>query len=80
MQVEIDALRQEIDRLKNAPAAADGLDGLTATVDQLKSDIATLRSAVEAGGAGDGAAVQALGTKLQEIEATVATLGAKEGG
>ncbi len=80
VQVEIDALRQEIDRLKNAPADGDGLDGLTATVDQLKSDIATLRSAVEAGGAGDGAAVQALGTKLQEIEATVATLGAKEGG
>lgn len=80
VQVEIDALRQEIDRLKNAPAAADGLDGLTVTVNQLKSDIATLRSAVEAGGAGDGAAVQALGTKLEEIESTVAALGAKEGG
>lgn len=80
VQVEIDALRQEIDRLKNTPAAAEGLDGLTATVDQLKSDIATLRSAVETGGAGDGAAVQALDTKLKEIEATVATLGAKEGG
>lgn len=80
VQVEIDALRQEIDRLKNTPAAEEGLDGLTATVDQLKSDIATLRSAVETGGAGDGAAVQALDTKLKEIEATVATLGAKEGG
>jgi hypothetical protein len=80
VQVEIDALRQEIDRLKNTPAAAEGLDGLTATVDQLKSDIATLRSAVETGGAGEGAAVQALDTKLKEIEATVATLGAKEGG
>lgn len=77
LQVEIDALRQEIDRLKNVSGTTgeQRFDGLVTTVDQLKSDLAGLRNAVEAGGAGDGAAVQALDDKLKEIETAVAALG-----
>lgn len=77
LQVEIDALRQEIDRLKNAPGGpgiGERFDGLVATVNQLKSDLAGLRSSIEAGGAGDGAGAQAFDAKLEEIETAVAAL------
>ncbi|MET3794889.1 COG4223 family protein [Aquamicrobium terrae] len=65
-------------------AAARGEDGsaqqvesLTAALDQVRSDLGTLKSAVEAGaGAGDnGAALAALSQKVEQVETTVTVLG-----
>ncbi|MGE3307462.1 MAG: COG4223 family protein [Rhizobiaceae bacterium] len=91
LQAEVAGLKGEVDALKQAPAP-EGVAGLQQAVDDsnarvaefgtaleaLRSDLATLRKAVESGGAGDGAAVQALATRVGEIEAAVAALG--EGG
>jgi hypothetical protein len=48
---------------------------LSGALDQAKADIAQLKDAVAKGGAGDGAAVQALNQKIAELEASVAALG-----
>lgn len=88
LQAEVAGLKGEVDALKQAPAP-EGVAGLQQAVDDssakvaafgtaletLRSDLATLRKAVESGGAGDGAAVQALATRVGEIEAAVAALG-----
>lgn len=85
LQAEVAALRQQVDGL---PAAGDGadvqglrqtidestsrIDGLNTALDQVKSDVATLKSAVESGGAGENAGLQALQDKIAEIEKSVA--------
>ncbi len=51
------------------------VDGLSAALNQAKSDIASLKSAVEAGGAGENAGLQALQDKIAGLEKSVATLG-----
>lgn len=92
LQGDIAALRQEVAGLKDNPGAA-GIDDLqkavtdstarigdlAAGLDQIKGDVAKLRSAVESGGAGDSAAVEALAGKLREVEAAVAALGSGNG-
>lgn len=70
LQGELEALKQEVAGLKVV-----GDDALSASLDQVKADLAALKSAVEQGGAGDGAAVAALDAKLKEIEAVVANIG-----
>lgn len=59
---------------------AQRIESLSADLDQLKSELASLKSAVEAGGAGadngeSSEALAALSQKVGELEASVATLG-----
>ena len=84
LQAEVAALRQQVEAL---PAGGDGtdvqglrqtvdesagrIDGLATAVDQVKSDVAALKSAVESGGAGENAGLQALQDKIAEIEKSV---------
>jgi hypothetical protein len=51
------------------------VDGLSTALDQVKSDVASLKSAVEAGGAGENAGLQALQDKIAGLEKSVATFG-----
>lgn len=85
LQAEVATLRQQVEGL---PAGGDGADvqairqaldesagrvgGLATALDQVKSDVAALKSAVEAGGAGENAGLQALQDKIAEIEKSVA--------
>ncbi|HTV70825.1 MAG TPA: phage tail protein [Rhizobiaceae bacterium] len=87
LEADIATLKQEIETLKSAPGAdtsvleqavADGtsrIDGLTTALDTVKADIETLKSAVQSGGAGDGAAIEAINSKISQIEQQIAALG-----
>jgi hypothetical protein len=55
--------------------ATSRVDGLTAALDQVKTDVTGLKSAIEAGGAGENAGLQALQDKIAALEKSVATLG-----
>jgi len=66
LESQIAALKSELDGLKSAPAAVDS--GVTSALDQIKSDVASLQSAVQTGGAGDGAAVAALDERIKKLE------------
>jgi hypothetical protein len=92
LQSEITAMKTEIARLKEQPEPAGvaelrtalgeqgtRMDTLTQGIDAVKGDLATLRQAVESGGAGDGAAVAALETRIRDIEASIAALGQGNG-
>lgn len=87
LRTEIGVLRQEIDGLKDNAGLADAeelrnvlsdsnarIDGLAASLDKVESDLASLRDAASSGGAGDGAAVQALNQKVTELESALAAL------
>ncbi|MGC4024927.1 MAG: phage tail protein [Mesorhizobium sp.] len=65
VESQISALKSELDSLKAAPVADSGL---ASALDQLKSDVAGLQSAVQSGGAGDGAAVAALDERIKKLE------------
>lgn len=93
LKTEVAALKADVEALKAAPGGAgvdevraavveavSRIDGLAGGLEQVKTDLAALRTAVESGGAGDGAAVQALAARLAELEATVASLGQGSGG
>lgn len=84
LEAEIAGLKSEVEVLKaasGAPADLSGLDsqigGLNQGLEQVRTDLASLRQTVEAGGAGggDGAAVQALNDKIAEIESRIANIG-----
>ncbi|MER8441070.1 phage tail protein, partial [Mesorhizobium sp. M1393] len=75
---EIAALKSEIAGLKDTAGNNDAsakVDGLSAALDQVRTDVAALKSAVEQGGAGDTAGLAALGDKVRQIETAVAVLG-----
>lgn len=75
---EIAALNREIAGLKETGGNTDAsakVDGLSSALDQVKTDVAALKSAVESGGAGDTAGLAALGDKIKQIETAVAALG-----
>ncbi|TIO08057.1 phage tail protein [Mesorhizobium sp.] len=75
---EIASLKSEIAGLKDAAGNSDAsakVDGLSSALDQVKADVAALRSAIEQGGAGDTAGLAALGDKVKQIETAVAALG-----
>lgn len=76
LQGEIAALKQEIAGLK---AGGGDVTGLSGSLDQVKADLVALKTAVEQGGAGDGAAVAALDARIKEIETSIASL-ASDGG
>ncbi|RWQ85308.1 MAG: phage tail protein [Mesorhizobium sp.] len=75
---EIASLKSEIAGLKDTAGNNDAsakVDGLSSALDQVKTDVAALKSAVEQGGAGDTAGLATLGDKVRQIETTVAALG-----
>ncbi|MER8572180.1 mitofilin family membrane protein [Mesorhizobium sp. M1338] len=79
---EIASLKSEIAGLKEAGGNSDAaakVVGLSSGLEQVKADVAALKSAVEKGGAGDTAGLAALGDKIKQIETAVAALG-KTGG
>ncbi|WP_376702733.1 phage tail protein [Mesorhizobium sp. ISC25] len=79
---EIVSLKREVADLRQAGANNDAsakVDGLSSALDQVRADVAALKSTVEQGGAGDNAGVAALGDKVRQIETAVAALG-KAGG
>ena len=81
VEADVAALKTEVAALKQGGAPDDGrVDGLARSLDQVKTDLAALQQAVQAGGAGDGSAVAALNAKIAEIEPTVAGLGRGDGG
>ena len=71
LQAEVTALKQEIAGLK---AGGGDVAGLSGSLDQVKADLAALKTAVEQGGAGDGAAVAALDARIKELETSIAGL------
>lgn len=82
VETELAALKAEIAALKSGQAGPVDINGVTGQVDglsqgldQVKADIASLRQSIEAGGAGDGAAVEALNAKIAEIESRIASIG-----
>ncbi|WP_136618052.1 MULTISPECIES: COG4223 family protein [Mesorhizobium] len=75
---EIASLKTEIASLKDAGGNSDAaakVVGLSSGLEQVKADVAALKSAVEKGGAGDTAGLAALGDKVAQIETAVAALG-----
>lgn len=76
---EIASLKSEIAALKETgdTGASAKVDVLSSSLNQVKADVAALKSA--AGQGGDGAAVKALADKVGQIETTVADLQQKAG-
>lgn len=80
VQSEITALQQEIAALKQDAAAAPDtniagqVEGLSASLDQIKADVTALQQAATSG-SGDNAGLQALDTRVKEIETAIAGLG-----
>ncbi|MEO5756999.1 MAG: phage tail protein [Mesorhizobium sp.] len=75
---QIAALKGEIASLREPGGNSDTagqVAGLSSALDQVKADVAALKSAVGQGGAGDSAGLAALGDKVKQIESAVAALG-----
>ncbi|GLS30220.1 Uncharacterized conserved protein [Mesorhizobium albiziae] len=72
--VDVEGLRKSFDE------STARVDGLSTTVEQVKTEVTALKSAVESGGAGENAGLQALQTKIAEIEKSIAALGQAEAG
>ncbi|MFC3326373.1 COG4223 family protein [Mesorhizobium cantuariense] len=75
---DITSLKTEIASLKDAGGNSDAaakVVGLSSGLEQVKADVAALKSAIEKGGAGDTAGLAALGDKVAQIETAVAALG-----
>ena len=80
VQSEIASLQQEIAALKQSAAAPDTdiagqVEALSASLDQVKADVASLQQAVSSSGGGDDAGLQALDSRVKEIETAIAGLG-----
>jgi hypothetical protein len=79
VEAEIAALKAEIEGLKagagNAGEVSGRVDGISQALDQVKTDVASLRQRVESGGAGGTAGLDALNTKIAEIETRIASIG-----
>ena len=71
---EIASLKSEIAALKEGDdtGATTKVDGLSSALEQVKTDVATLKSS--AGQSGDGSALKALGDKIGQIETNIADL------
>jgi hypothetical protein len=72
VQTEITALKTEIEGLK---ATSGNGDDLSRALDQVRSDVASLKQTVESGGAGGTAGVEALNARVAEIETRIAAIG-----
>jgi hypothetical protein len=75
---QVAALKAEVAGIKDAGSnndAGDRIASLSAAVDQVKADVASLTSAAGNAGAGESAAIAALTDKVGQIEAAVSALG-----
>lgn len=85
VETDIAGLKSEIEALKSAGGQAGEavdisgvtgqVDGLSQALDQVKAEMASLKQAVESGGAGDGAGLEALNAKIADIESRIAAIG-----
>jgi hypothetical protein len=88
LQTEIAALKEQVAGLQSGENSTDvegirqalsestsRIDGLTTALDQVKADLAQQKSAVESGGIGENAGLQALQDKITAIENSIAALG-----
>lgn len=79
LRSELAALRDQVAAGGNGaeadPAQAARLDELFAALDQVRTDVADLRSSISRGEGGDAAGLQALDQRMAELEASVASLG-----
>ena len=79
LEAEIAALKSEIEGLKSGAGDAvdvtGTVDGLSQALDQVKADVASLRQAVESGGAGGGAGLEALNAKVAQMETRINAIG-----
>ncbi|MCX7303447.1 MAG: phage tail protein [Hyphomicrobiales bacterium] len=86
VETDIASLKSEIESLKAAGDQAGGqavdisgvtgqVDALSQALDQVKTDMASLKQAVESGGAGDGAGLEALNARIAGIESRIAAIG-----
>lgn len=77
VEAEIAALKSEVEGLKagtgNTGDVSGRVDGLSQALDQVKSDVASLKQAVESSGAAAG--LETLNAKIAEIETRIATIG-----
>ena len=85
VETEIAALKSEIATLKDGAGGVAGdvagrIDGLSQALDQVKTDVGSLRQAVESGSAGENPGLQALDAKIKEIETAIVGLGQGSGG
>jgi hypothetical protein len=83
LRTELAALRDQVAAGGSVgqadPAQAARLDEVAATVEQLRTDVADLRSAISQGDGGDAAGLQALDQRMSDLEAAMASLGAASG-
>jgi hypothetical protein len=79
VEAEIAALKAEIEGLKagtgNAGEVSGRVDGLSQALDQVKTDVASLRQRVESGSGGGNAGLDTLNAKIAEIETRIASIG-----
>jgi hypothetical protein len=82
VEADIASLKSEIEALKAAggqsgdmSGVSSQVEGLSQALDQVKADVASLKQAVESGGAGDGAGIEALNSKIAAIESQIAGIG-----
>jgi len=80
-EAELAGLKSEVEVLKSAAGAPADLSGVTGQIDtlsqgleQVRGEISSLQQAIQSGGAGDGAGIEALNTKIAEIESRIANL------
>lgn len=79
VETRISDLQAEIASLKESSGTATGVeparvDDLSNALDQVRTDVAALQKAIESGGAGDSAALEALGTRIDGIESRISDL------
>lgn len=83
LRTELAALRDQVAAGGSGgqadPAQAARLDEVAATVEQLRTDVADLRSATSQGDGGDAAGLQALDQRMSDLEAAMASLGEASG-
>jgi hypothetical protein len=76
VQTELSELKSEIATLKAAPGdtgdVSGRIDGLSQALEQVRTDVASLRQTVQSGA---GAGLEALNTKIAEIETRIAAIG-----
>lgn len=79
VETDITALKSEVEGLKAASGdegeVSGRVDGLSQALDQVKTDIASLREAAQSGGTGAPAEVAALNAKISEIETRISAIG-----
>lgn len=75
LKTEVDALRASAGAPADTSAVTSQVDGLSQALNQVKADVSSLTQAVESGGAGDNAGLEALNAKIAEIDTRINAIG-----